>query len=232
MKKLITLSVIISGSLMAGTIDLGDTTTGTVSFNGNPGTLTLGSNGCGPLGTGPACTFTGTASNSGLNLIWTFVTPNPTTITYFYGGSPATLQDSNNPAGTFSLADTNGDVVSGTFNMGMLESDGGTGYDITGTLLLNNSSYTGNSASTTFTSLLGVGSIPPNATGSFILDVGNCTAGSNDRRVGCIPQVSDPTAQVLDLTITASASTPEPATFVLLGLGLCAFSAKRWMTRG
>ncbi len=91
----------------------------------------------------------------------------------------------------------------------MLErSDGGRGHDITGTLLLNNSSYTGNSASTTFTSLLGVGSIPLDATGSFILDVGNCTAGSNDRRVGCIPQVADPTAQVLDLTITASQNTP------------------------
>ncbi len=186
--------------------------TGTVSFNESyPGTLTLGSNDC-TLFWSFTCTLTGSQNIGGTIYTFTFTQPNDSKSPFSYSGEPSTITTSGSPVLDFTISDNHGDSASGTYDLTSLASDGGTGVDIDGGISIT--SITSGSKISTFDSLFG---LPSSTQLSFVLDVGNCTAGR--RSANCI-QVADPTAQFLSLDITPgtpASGVPEPGTLGLLG---------------
>jgi hypothetical protein len=194
----------------------------TVSFNGSyPGTLTLGSNNC-TKGNDPTCTLTGSQEISGTNYTFTFSMPNDSKSPFSYDGEPSTITTSGSPVLDFSISDNHGDSATGTLTLTSLTSDstpriGFDGVDIDGTIKI--SSITSGSNISIFDSMFG---LPSSTALSFVLDVGDCTAG--ERHANCIEEpVLDPTAQFLSLDITPgtpgkSSATPEPGTFGLLSI--------------
>lgn len=206
----------------ASTVDF-DSSIDTVSFNGNPGTLTLGSDNC-SFGGDPTCTLTGSQNISGTIYTFTFTMPNDFKSPFSYAGDPSGITTSGSPVLDFTISDNKGDVATGTYTLTNLDPDGGTGVDIDGSISIK--SITSGSKISTFDSLLG---LPSSTALSFVLDVGDCTAGH--RSASCI-QTADPTAQFLSLDITPGtpgSTVPEPATVGLLGVVSCAmfFTTRR-----
>ncbi len=218
---------------VAGSIDLGNTAN-TVNFN--PAnflpTITLGSNNC----VGGVCTLTGTASVNSLTITWAFqqVDQSVSPYSYDYNGSTGTIYTNGTPETMFSLSDGTGDIASGTFVLNSLaddgtqQKDGNDGVDLYGVATLSSLTLSGANSSAFLSAFSLPGSIPPNVNLDFVIDVGNCTHGG--RSTVCVQPVgniTDPTAQTLDVQVTPENATPEPATFGLLGAGLAAFGIAR-----
>jgi len=196
--------------LSASTVDF-ESSNDTVSFNeSNPGTLTLGSNNC-TFGGDPTCTLTGSQNIGGTNYTFTFTMPNDYKSPFSYDGEPSSITTDGSPTLDFSVTG-GGNSASGTYALSNLSADGGSGVDIDGSIAISSLSSSSNSLDTLF-------GLPSSSSLSFVLDVGNCTAGR--RSVSCI-QNEDPTAQFLSLDITpgtpVGSPVPEPSTVGLLSI--------------
>lgn len=229
--NLLATAALCSLAASAGSFNLGSGTTGDnlVAFDAPYSTFTLGSDNCGMA----TCTLAGTVTLSGQMLSWTLSMPNQdlSPFSYIWSGNDVSgsglFFTDGTPTTGFTLSDTLGDSVSGTFVLTDLYSDGTlypNGYDgvnIDGTITLN--ALVAGSNASAFENLFGLGTvIPPNVNWDFTLDVGNCYSGSKARV--CVEDntsVTDPSATLQSFTInTPNSSTPEPGTVGAVGMGL------------
>ncbi len=211
---LLLLATAMTGSIAAGTIPIGLSTSPVVfsPAGGSDGTIAIG--GC----VAADCAVNGAYNKSGLAFSWGLNTSG----TLAYSGGPGLYGLAGNTS-SFTLSDAQSDNLSGTVTWNHA-AEGSLTTDLNGTLTLQSAQFASLSDPLALAAFAYFGGIPVSG-----------QAGSIDLIVDCSgPCImpADPTGQIVTTTLTFSSggtgsTVPEPGTLILPGLALGGFLMRK-----